>query len=79
MSKFGNKLKNKALTKVGLKGAGKIAGKVGSKLATRTIPVVGQTLLFADGMKAILNADKEAPLKQLKTRAKSKSRAGRKL
>ena len=71
MSKFGDKLKNKALTKVGLKGATKVAGKVGSKVGSRFIPVLGQGLLMVDGIRA--------PQKQLKKRAKTKSFAGRKI
>ena len=65
MSKFGDKLKKKAITKAGLKGATKVAGKVGSKVGSRFIPVLGQGLLIADGMRAIAKADKQAPQKQL--------------
>tara|TARA_R100000781_G_C4010607_1_gene103547 strand:+ start:185 stop:424 length:240 start_codon:yes stop_codon:yes gene_type:complete len=79
MSKFGDKLKKKAITKVGLKGATKVAGKLGSKVGSRFIPVLGQGLLMVDGMRAIAKADKQAPQNQLKKRAKNKSFAGRKI
>ena len=79
MSKLNKKIRRKVATKAGLKGATKVAGKVGSKIGARFIPVVGQGLLFADGMKAIAKADKQAPQDQLKKRAKKKSRAGRKI
>jgi|TARA_E500000305_G_scaffold22468_1_gene17028 hypothetical protein len=88
MSKFGKKIKQKAA----LKGVGKgvtkamkygatkqLIGKGTAKVGSRLIPGLGLGLLGYDVGKLILSADKQAPQKQLKKRAKNKSRAGRKI
>lgn len=88
MSKFGEKMKQKAAIKGIGKGASKalkyaaarkLITKGASKVGSRFIPGVGWGLLAYDVGKLLSKADKEAPMKQLKKRAKNKSRAGRKI
>jgi len=88
MSKFGKKVKQKAALKGVGKGVSKamkygasrkLIGKGAAKVGSRFIPGVGLGLLAYDVGKIILKADKDAPKKQLKKRAKNKSRAGRKI
>ena len=88
MSKFGEKMKQKAAVKGIGKGVSKalkyaaarrMIGKTAAKAGSRFIPGVGWGLLAYDVGKLISKADKEAPMKQLKKRAKNKSRAGRKI
>ena len=88
MSKFGEKVKTKAALKgVGkgvsrilrLAAAKKLIGKGAAKVGSRLIPGLGWGLLGADALTLLRKADKEAPKKQLKKRAKKKSRAGRKI